>query len=86
MVEKFAEKLEAGSSHSAVIEFYDPSKESIATRLGLTVESFKRAPGTTGYVIPSSQRPAMAQRIPLQWPGPGGCRWIVPRACRTFEG
>lgn len=28
--------------------FYDPSKESVWTRLGLTVESFKRAPGTTG--------------------------------------
>lgn len=32
------------------VEFYDPSKESIWTRLGLTPESFKRAPGTTGYV------------------------------------
>jgi hypothetical protein len=31
-------------------ELYDPSKESIWTRLGLTIESFKRAPGTTGYV------------------------------------
>lgn len=27
---------------------YDPSKESVWTRLGLTFESFKRAPGTTG--------------------------------------
>ena len=31
------------------IEFYDPSKESYLTRLGLTFESFKRAPGGTGY-------------------------------------
>lgn len=30
---------------------YDPSKESVWTRLGLTLESFKRAPGTTGYVF-----------------------------------
>lgn len=30
--------------------FYDPSKESIWTRLGVNFESFKRAPGTTGYV------------------------------------
>jgi yeast amino acid transporter len=30
------------------VEFYDPSKESIWTRLGLSAESFKRAPGTTG--------------------------------------
>lgn len=28
--------------------FYDPTKESRLTRLGLTAESFKRAPGTTG--------------------------------------
>lgn len=27
---------------------YDPTKESRWTRLGLTFESFKRAPGTTG--------------------------------------
>jgi hypothetical protein len=31
--------------------FYDPSKESIWTRLGLSPESFKRAPGVTGYVV-----------------------------------
>lgn len=30
--------------------FYDPSKESRLTRLGLNFESFKRAPGVTGYV------------------------------------
>lgn len=29
-------------------ELYDPSKESIWTRLGVNFESFKRAPGTTG--------------------------------------
>ena len=29
---------------------YDPSKESLATRLGVNFESFKRAPGPTGYV------------------------------------
>jgi amino acid transporter len=29
-------------------EFYDPSKESLATRLGVNWESFKRAPGATG--------------------------------------
>jgi amino acid transporter len=28
-------------------EFYDPSLESKWTRLGLNIESFKRAPGTT---------------------------------------
>lgn len=29
-------------------ELYDPSKESLATRLGINFESFKRAPGATG--------------------------------------
>lgn len=29
-------------------QFYDPSKESIWTRAGLSLESYKRAPGTTG--------------------------------------
>jgi hypothetical protein len=43
-----------GSSTDVTVEetlFYDPSKESRWTRLGLTLESFKRAPGTTAYVI-----------------------------------
>jgi len=30
------------------VQFYDPSKESVWTRVGLNFESFKRAPGTTG--------------------------------------
>ena len=49
------EEYEAGHNHAAgasLPELYDPSKESIWTRLGLTAESFKRAPGTTGYVHP----------------------------------
>lgn len=29
-------------------EFYDPMKETRATRLGLNFESFKKAPGSTG--------------------------------------
>lgn len=33
---------------NASSEFYDPSKESRATRLGVNFESFKRAPGVTG--------------------------------------
>jgi amino acid transporter len=40
-----------GSEHErnyiAKDEFYDPSLESRATRLGINWESFKRAPGTT---------------------------------------
>lgn len=41
--------VEEGSS-SDNIQFYDPSKESIWTRLGVNYESFKRAPGVTAYV------------------------------------
>ncbi|WOO77009.1 Amino-acid permease inda1 [Vanrija pseudolonga] len=32
-------------------DFYDPSKESALTRLGLSFESFKRAPGTTRGLV-----------------------------------
>lgn len=38
------------SNNASSDGFYDPSKESIWTRLGVTFESFKRAPGTTGCV------------------------------------
>ncbi|KIM38521.1 hypothetical protein M413DRAFT_447751 [Hebeloma cylindrosporum] len=46
--EKDVDASSVSSASPARYEFYDPSKESIWTRLGLTVESFKRAPGTTG--------------------------------------
>ncbi|KAK7453999.1 Amino-acid permease inda1 [Stygiomarasmius scandens] len=44
------EKFDASVSTAAVpaVDYYDPSKESIWTRLGVTVESFKRAPGIVG--------------------------------------
>ena len=63
------EEYEKGQSHvvgAATPEFYDPSKESIWTRLGLTAESFKRAPGTTGYV---------RMHLHISYPsiGPSGC-------------
>ncbi|KAK0199697.1 APC amino acid permease [Desarmillaria ectypa] len=52
MIMEHKEKLDAISSSSDVPVdhpiFYDPSKESIWTRLGLSFESFKRAPGVTG--------------------------------------
>ncbi|PFH49462.1 hypothetical protein AMATHDRAFT_41527 [Amanita thiersii Skay4041] len=38
--------VDSGPPHQP--EFYDPSKETIWTRIGLSLESFKRAPGTTG--------------------------------------
>lgn len=39
---------DAGVQPAQHVTFYDPYKESRLTRLGLTAESFKRAPGTTG--------------------------------------
>ncbi|KAG6836724.1 hypothetical protein H0H93_004387 [Arthromyces matolae] len=38
-------------SDSPNVELYDPSKETFWTRLGLSFESFKRAPGTTGGLV-----------------------------------
>jgi len=49
--EKDSKELDSGSVASAGqrrVELYDPSQESGWTRAGLTWESFKRAPGTTG--------------------------------------
>ena len=59
------EEYEKGNVHAdgaSVPELYDPSKESIWTRLGLTAESFKRAPGTTGYEYTSLR---LSDRLPL---------------------
>ncbi|KAF8915731.1 amino-acid permease inda1 [Mucidula mucida] len=39
------------SNETAKAELYDPSKESLWTRIGLSWESFKRAPGITGQQI-----------------------------------
>ncbi|KAF6760629.1 APC amino acid permease [Ephemerocybe angulata] len=51
------------------IEFYDPSKESVWTRLGLTAESFKRAPGTTGgQVVAGSGNVADIEQILAEGP------------------
>ncbi|GJN89609.1 hypothetical protein Rhopal_002596-T1 [Rhodotorula paludigena] len=38
----------ASENRATVPEFYDPSKESVWTRMGVNLESFKRAPGATG--------------------------------------
>ncbi|KAJ3732712.1 APC amino acid permease [Lentinula guzmanii] len=45
--EKFTDSSSAETGNNN-IQFYDPSKESIWTRLGVNFESFKRAPGVTG--------------------------------------
>ncbi|KAF8147988.1 APC amino acid permease [Crassisporium funariophilum] len=46
--EKDVETSSVSSGAAPRVEFYDPSKESVWTRVGLNFESFKRAPGTTG--------------------------------------
>ncbi|KAJ3720586.1 amino-acid permease inda1 [Lentinula raphanica] len=46
--EKLAPDTASADSTGNNIQFYDPSKESIWTRLGVNWESFKRAPGVTG--------------------------------------
>lgn len=48
--EKDVEASSEGSTPKN-IQLYDPSQESIWTRLGVNFESFKRAPGVTGYVV-----------------------------------
>lgn len=52
--EKVYEDFDVSSNLNSAPQdgFYDPSKESVWTRIGLSFESFKRAPGTTGYVCP----------------------------------
>ena len=39
------------NQHGEVEQLYDPSKESIWTRMGISFESYKRAPGATGSVL-----------------------------------
>ncbi|PPQ67198.1 hypothetical protein CVT24_011269 [Panaeolus cyanescens] len=46
--EKDVDTSSIPSGNAPRYEFYDPSKESVWTRVGLSLESFKRAPGTTG--------------------------------------
>ncbi|PPQ76659.1 hypothetical protein CVT24_011911 [Panaeolus cyanescens] len=46
--EKDVDSPSTPPEHAPRYEFYDPSKESVWTRVGLSLESFKRAPGTTG--------------------------------------
>lgn len=43
--------------------FYDPKQETVWTRLGLTTESFKRAPGTTGGQQGSSRDAAATKSM-----------------------
>ena len=50
--EKGHETSSIASGSQPYVELYDPSKESVWTRVGVTWESFKRAPGTTGYGLP----------------------------------
>lgn len=45
------EKKASGKAEVTSAEIYDPSLESIWTRLGLNLESFKRAPATTKGLV-----------------------------------
>ena len=46
---------------------YDPKKEKLATRLGVNIESFKRAPGTTAglHVHGGAADPLRARENPM---------------------
>ncbi|KJA14768.1 hypothetical protein HYPSUDRAFT_208447 [Hypholoma sublateritium FD-334 SS-4] len=46
--EAYSASVDSTPPQTGKYEFYDPSKETVWTRLGLSLESFKRAPGTTG--------------------------------------
>ncbi|KAJ2933240.1 hypothetical protein H1R20_g3809, partial [Candolleomyces eurysporus] len=62
--EKEVDSASTGSAPNARVEFYDPYKESVWTRVGLTFESFKRAPGTTGgQVVSGSQNVADLEKV-----------------------
>jgi hypothetical protein len=45
-----SEKDDVHAATTRPVQLYDPSKETRWTRLGLSWESFKAAPGSTGYV------------------------------------
>lgn len=55
---------------------YDPSKESVFTRLGLTFESFKPAPGSTAGQVVHGQH--NAGDIELDRKSPSRCRRRAP--------
>ncbi|RXW19481.1 hypothetical protein EST38_g6376 [Candolleomyces aberdarensis] len=62
--EKEVDTASTSSPPNARIEFYDPYKESVWTRVGLTFESFKRAPGTTGgQVVSGSQNVSDLEKV-----------------------
>ncbi|TFK32370.1 APC amino acid permease [Crucibulum laeve] len=62
--EKDVDSSSVSSGHGPHVEFYDPSKESRMTRLGLSLESFKRAPGTTGgQLVAGSQNVDDLERV-----------------------
>ncbi|KAK7062877.1 Amino-acid permease inda1 [Paramarasmius palmivorus] len=66
--EKFEDSV-SNVSGGAPIEFYDPSKESVWTRIGLSLESFKRAPGATGtQVVAGNLTDEELQRIKADAP------------------
>ncbi|KAF8964469.1 APC amino acid permease [Flammula alnicola] len=68
-LEKDVDTASVCSAPVAKYEFYDPSKESIWTRMGLTVESFKPAPGTTGgQVVAGGNNVEDLERVQAEGP------------------
>ncbi|KAL0576415.1 Amino-acid permease inda1 [Marasmius crinis-equi] len=57
------------SENGANMEFYDPSKESRWTRIGLSPESFKRAPGGTGgQIVAGDLTPEQLEKLRAEAP------------------
>ncbi|KAF5367285.1 hypothetical protein D9615_010458 [Tricholomella constricta] len=68
---KVEEKYDVASVSSGgppAVEFYDPSKESVWTRLGVNFESFKRAPGTTGGLAIAGENIENIEKLRAQNP------------------
>ncbi|KAK1230171.1 Amino-acid permease inda1 [Marasmius sp. AFHP31] len=69
--EKLAGRTTPSDSSAADqhIDFYDPSKESIWTRIGLSPESFKRAPGGTGgQIVAGDLTPEQVEKLRAESP------------------
>ncbi|RSH87806.1 uncharacterized protein EHS24_000323 [Apiotrichum porosum] len=65
----------APAKGSDAASFYDPTKESLMTRIGLTKESFKRAPGTTRGMVAHGDVPIEY----LEHDNPGYQQTMKPR-------
>lgn len=79
------------------VGFYDPSKESIWTRAGLNLESYKRAPGATGGIIMAGTRddavlgggkvenPMLQQKMKVCVPKHSRLTWLLTVTTPNFR-